>query len=73
MWFDTFEKIADMGFQYMVPVSGLTIIYEMYQICCGLVQSMELSWIYVICQVCSLILNMDVLDLLFLIVFRTPI
>lgn len=73
MRFGADEKRADIGFQYMVPVSGLTIIYEMYQICCDLVQSMELSWIYGVCQICSLISNMEVLDLLFLIVFKTPI
>lgn len=73
MRFGADEKIADIGFQYMVPVSGLTIIYEMYQICCDLVQSIELSCFYGVCQICSLISNMAVLDLLFLIVFKTPI
>lgn len=72
-WFGADDHIQEMGFQYMIPVSGLTIFYEMYQICCGLLQSEGLSWIYGICQVCSLLLNMVCLDPLFLIAFKTPI
>ena len=72
-WFGADEHIQEMGFQYLIPVTGLTIFYEMYQICCGLLQSEGLSWIYGICQVCSLLLNMVCLDPLFLIAFKTPI
>ncbi|KAK8864950.1 hypothetical protein M9Y10_010477 [Tritrichomonas musculus] len=72
-WFGADEHIQEMGFQYLIPVTGLTVFYEMYQICCGLLQSEGLSWIYGICQVCSLLLNMVCLDPLFLIAFKTPI
>ncbi|KAK8834246.1 hypothetical protein M9Y10_035714 [Tritrichomonas musculus] len=72
-WFGADEYIQEMGFQYMIPVTGLTIFYEMYQICCGLLQSEGLSWIYGVCQVCSLLLNMVCLDPLFLIAIKTPI
>ena len=72
-WFGADEHIQNMGFQYLIPVTGLTVFYEMYQICCGLLQSEGLSWIYGICQVCSLVLNMVCLDPLFLIAFKTPI
>ena len=72
-WFGADEHIQNMGFQYLIPITGLTIFYEMYQICCGLLQSEGLSWIYGVCQVCSLLLNMVCLDPLFLIAFKTPI
>ena len=72
-WFGADELIQHMSFQYLIPVSGLTVFYEMYQICCGLLQSEGLSWIYGLCQICSLFLNMACLDPLFLIVFKTPI
>lgn len=72
-WFGADEHIQEMGFQYMIPVTGLTVFYEMYQICCGLLQSEGLSWIYGVCQVCSLLLNMVCLDPLFLMAIKTPI
>lgn len=72
-WFGADEHIQEMGFQYLIPITGLTVFYETYQICCGLLQSEGLSWIYGICQVCSLLLNMVCLDPLFLIAFKTPI
>ncbi|KAK8883011.1 hypothetical protein M9Y10_045659 [Tritrichomonas musculus] len=72
-WFGADEHIQEMGFQYLIPVTGLTVFYEMYQICCGLLQSEGLSWIYGVCQVCSLFLNMVCFDPLFLIAFKTPI
>ena len=49
-WFGADEHIQNMGFQYLIPITGLTIFYEMYQICCGLLQSEGLSWIYGVCQ-----------------------
>lgn len=57
----------------MLPVSGLTIFYEMYQVCCGFLQSEGLSWIYGICQICSLVLNMICFDPLFLVALKMPI
>ena len=72
-WFGADEHIREMGFQYMIPVSGCTICYEMYQVCCGLLQSEGHSTIYGICQVCSLVMNMACFDPLFLIAFKMPI
>lgn len=72
-WFGADEHIQNMGFQYLIPISGITVVYEMYQICCGLLQSEGLSWIYGTCQICSLVLNMIALDPLFLVVFKLPI
>ncbi|OHT05251.1 MatE family protein [Tritrichomonas foetus] len=72
-WFGADDHIQEMGFQYMIPITGLTVIYEMYQVCCGLLQSEGLSTLYGICQVSSLVMNMAVLDPLFLIAFKMPI
>lgn len=72
-WFGAGEEIRNIGLTYMIPLSGLTIFYQLYMVCCGLLQACGLSWIYGICQACSLILNMICLDPLLLLGFKTPI
>lgn len=72
-WFGADQEIQDMALTYMIPMSGLTLFYENYMICCGLLQAEGLSWLYGVFQICSLIVNMAVLDPLFLLGFKTPI
>lgn len=72
-WFGADQEIQDMALIYMIPMSGLTIFYQNYMICCGLLQAEGLSWLYGVFQICSLIVNMAALDPLFLLGFKTPI
>lgn len=72
-WFGAGDDVRALGLEYMIPLSGLTIFYQVYMTCCGLLQACGLSWIFGICQACSLIMNMICLDPLFLLGFKTSI
>lgn len=72
-WFGASESIQDLGLQFMIPMVGLTFLFEMYLVCCGLLQACGLSWIYGVVQTVSLVLNMCLFDPLFLLGFHMPI
>lgn len=72
-WFGADSEIQQLGFEYLIPITCLTFIYQEYLVCCGLLQACGLSWIYGVCQAVSLFLLMAVFDPLLLLGLHTPI
>ena len=72
-WFGADDELANLCFQYMLPVTCLCFLNFLYMMGCGLIQAEGRSLMYGLIQVGSFALNMGVFDPLFLVGLRMPI
>ena len=72
-WFGADDELANLCFQYMLPVTCLCFLNFLYMMGCGLIQAEGRSLMYGLVQVGSFAMNMGIFDPLFLVGFKTPI
>jgi len=72
-WIGSTEQVANNVYLYLLPGCSLTIITQLYLILCGVLQAEGRSFLYGSMQICSMLLNMLVLDPLLLLYFKTGI
>jgi len=73
LWLGSSSEIAQMSFDYLLPISSGCCVLNWYYIICGVLQAEGRSALFGMCQAASLLLNMIALDPLFLLYFRTGI
>ena len=72
-WTGADDYIANMSFQYMIPLTAFSILSNFYSVVCGILQSEGRSYLYGCCQFVSMLLNMFLLDPMFLLWLKVGI
>ena len=69
-WLGSDDTVSNLTFQFLIPTCGLSIITQNYLVLCGVLLTEGRSNLYGILQVTSSLLNMLILDPLFLLYFK---
>ena len=72
-WTGADDHIANMSFQYMLPLTACAVLSNFYSVICGVLQSEGRSYLYGCCQFVSMLLNMLLFDPMFLLWIKTGI
>lgn len=65
-WIGASQQVADLGFDYLIPVLGCSFVTCIYLLMCGMLQAEGRSYLYGAVQLLSMILNGAVFNPLFL-------
>ena len=72
-WFGASDEVADMGYDYIVPLLSVSFIPCIFLVCCGSLQAEGRSWLFSITQVAALVMDCLLFCPLFLLGIKTGI
>jgi Na+-driven multidrug efflux pump len=72
-WFGADDNLAEMSFQYMMPVSIGCFFNFLYTMACGVLQAEGRSLVYGLVQFAGIAANIAIFDPLFLVALKLPI